>query len=245
MDPLIGASLIGAGASLGGGLMGNFLGGGTSEGLDRSEQRYMADFSMRMSERNEAFQNELARNGIRMRVADAEAAGIHPLAALGINPASGGFSAVMSGGSPQQKPSRDFHYISEMGQNIARAASAGQTQYERAMQDANLKRAQADADYATSNAILAQRQVVGAGKTPPIPTHISVMHPDGTTDTINNPDLAGAIMSDPLGMWGTSISNTIRDIRNSPKWQILENAKPTPLSMYTRRRRLQINPGRH
>lgn len=66
-------------------------------------------------------QKEFAQNGIRWRVADAKAAGLHPLAALGVNSSSY---------SPQAAVGSDYG-LSEMGQDISRAIEAKQTKAER------------------------------------------------------------------------------------------------------------------
>lgn len=72
------------------------------------------------ADQNAALQREFAQNGIRWKVADAKAAGLHPLAALGASTASASpvYTATDSG-------------ISQAGQGIARAISARQTQEER------------------------------------------------------------------------------------------------------------------
>lgn len=70
---------------------------------------------------NYASQKEFAKMGIRWKVADAKAAGIHPLAALGANTVS--FQPSIAG--------NDYSYLSDMGQDIGRAVAAKQTQGER------------------------------------------------------------------------------------------------------------------
>lgn len=207
-------------ANLGFGIYDRFAGDGSSD-TAVNDTRFMNDFAWKQSLRNEEFQKELARNGIRMRVADAEAAGLHPLVGAGINPASGGFSTSGFVGAQQNPSPRQFNAPS-FGQNISRAAAATMTEEERLLMHANTQKALAEADFAQSQAALARRQVANLGKTPPIPkSHIQIMNEDGSISTINNPDIAGAIMSDPLGMWGTSLSNTgdsIRRVRNAYKW---------------------------
>lgn len=95
-------AIIGAGASLVSGIFGN---------KSRSDA----------NEANADLQREFAQNGVRWKVADAKAAGIHPLAVLG-------------GNMPTASPSYiadDWGYVSDMGQNISRAVAAGNTQEER------------------------------------------------------------------------------------------------------------------
>lgn len=77
-------------------------------GQDRSSKD-----QRRMYDSNAALQREFAQQGIRWKVADARAAGIHPLAALGSNTIS--FTPQIVGGSPD--------YLSNMGQDISRAIS--------------------------------------------------------------------------------------------------------------------------
>lgn len=72
-------------------------------------------------------QKEFAQNGIRWRVADAKAAGLHPLAALGASSANYTPSAAI-GDSP------DFSFLQDVGQNIGRAIDAKRTNQERAEQ---------------------------------------------------------------------------------------------------------------
>lgn len=79
----------------------------------------------RLNQLNYEHQKEFAKNGIRWKVADAKAAGLHPLAALGASTASYSPSAVI-GDSP------DYSFLKDMGQGIDRAMDAKATQRERA-----------------------------------------------------------------------------------------------------------------
>lgn len=100
MNPIILGGLISGGASLLGGI-GNLLGANK----DRKAQK------------------EFAKYGVRWRVEDAKAAGIHPLAALGMQGMQ--YSPVYSGiGSS----------LSEAGQNVGRAVAAQMTAPEREAQ---------------------------------------------------------------------------------------------------------------
>lgn len=74
-----------------------------------------------------AYQHEANTHGVRWKVADAIAAGLHPLAALGVSPASG-FSASVG----RQEPETGMgDAVSGMGQNIERAINATRTRGER------------------------------------------------------------------------------------------------------------------
>lgn len=137
--PAIAAAAIGAGASLLGGALSN-----------------------REARKNRQMQREFAEQGIRMRVADAKAAGVHPVYALGANTPS--YSPVVSA-MPQA--------VSDAGQSIARAVdAAGSTEdrlLARQLAQVNLRNAQLQGDYiqeqiaASQAARLAQesRQSVG------------------------------------------------------------------------------------
>lgn len=75
-----------------------------------------------MAEREYQHQKEFAQNGIRWKVADAKAAGIHPIYAIGANTPTY---------SPQAAVGTDYG-LSKVGQDIGRAIEAGQTIKERA-----------------------------------------------------------------------------------------------------------------
>lgn len=77
-----------------------------------------------LAAQNIANQKEFAQQGIRWKVADAQAAGLHPLAALGAQTSS--FSNVVGGN--YDIPKTDF---GGMGQDIGRAIEAGSTASER------------------------------------------------------------------------------------------------------------------
>lgn len=73
------------------------------------------------AQKNYEAQKEFAQNGIRWKVADAKAAGIHPLAALGANSAS--FSPSFTAG--------DYSWLGDAGQNVGRAMESKATRAER------------------------------------------------------------------------------------------------------------------
>lgn len=76
---------------------------------------------------NIQLQKDFAKKGIRWKVADAKAAGLHPLAALGASTAS--FSPIPVGSVPDYSMG---NAVAEMGQDISRAISATQSKSERA-----------------------------------------------------------------------------------------------------------------
>lgn len=110
-----------------GGAVGGLLGGvGSVVGAGMSGANAAA-----INQANYEHQKEFAQNGIRWRVADAKAAGLHPLAALGAQTSSYTPSAVV-GDSP------DFSFLRDLGQDIGRAVDAKSTAAERAANKAKI-----------------------------------------------------------------------------------------------------------
>lgn len=107
-------SALGAAAGLAGGLISN------ASQNQLAQQNYQA-------------QKEFAQNGIRWKVADAKAAGLHPLAALGAQGYT--YNPVMVGGSDQGLTALG-QGLSEMGQGVDRAMSAKQQAREREVMQA-------------------------------------------------------------------------------------------------------------
>lgn len=101
------------------------------------------------SARNQAaaqanIQREFAQNGIRWRVADAKAAGLHPLFALG------GSGATYS---PAPITTHTADAIGSMGQDVSRAVQAQASQPERRLLEGQLtaQRASAEKDFAQAS----------------------------------------------------------------------------------------------
>lgn len=103
MEPATTAALVSAGASLLGGLMG------------KSSQSKAVKKQIK-------YQREFAQHGVRWKVADAKAAGIHPLYALGASTPS--FQPIAINDPLPQA-------IANMGQDIGRAMTAGTPQEQR------------------------------------------------------------------------------------------------------------------
>jgi len=115
---------------------------------------------------NIAMQREFAQSGIRWKVADAKAAGIHPLYALGANTHSFAPVSVQTDSSSPMG-----NAISDMGQNIGRAISATKTQQERELSALQLASAKADVEgKALDNQIRASQLKNLSLSTPPMPS---------------------------------------------------------------------------
>lgn len=144
------------GAAIGGGI--GALGGGFSGdgGSDASEAAHA------MFDRNAALQYDFAQNGVRWRVEDAKAAGIHPLFALG---------AQLQSAAPIQtfiegvgKTGVDWHAA---GQDIGRAIDSTRTDQERftaRMQALQLQRGELE-----NQLLLSQIARLNQQNTPPTP----------------------------------------------------------------------------
>lgn len=137
--------------------MGGFDGIGgalVSGGFDLLGKGIEAWTSHNQREQEYARQKEFATHGIRWRVADAKAAGIHPIYAIGANTPTY---------SPQSAIGTDLG-LSDFGQNIGRAIEAKQTREERqnAQEVANdVGKAQASYYRAAANNQQAQADLAG------------------------------------------------------------------------------------
>lgn len=99
--------------------LGNLVLKGIGMEKDREASSNNARIQQEQFERQIALQKEFAQNSIQWRAADAKAAGLHPLAALGAQTSS--FSPVAVGSLPTPSFSRDF---GDMGQDLSRAMAA-------------------------------------------------------------------------------------------------------------------------
>lgn len=150
----------GAGSSFGpwgavaGGILGGFFGGDDS-GNDRTE------FANQQMERQLAAQREFAQNGIRWRVEDAKAAGIHPLFALGASLPSASPVTVFDGGT-------ESNMSAQMGQDIGRAIDSMRTPEERVgarLEALQLERAELENEFLRSRI-----RNIDAQNGPPMPS---------------------------------------------------------------------------
>jgi hypothetical protein len=99
--------------------------------------------------------------GIRWKVEDAKAAGIHPLAALGAQTQS--FTPFTVGDSSSA-------YLSQMGQDLSRAFSAKQTDEERALKSAQLASINLDLEHKALQNKLLQNQITSSQVPPALPS---------------------------------------------------------------------------
>jgi hypothetical protein len=116
-------------------LIGNLLG--------LNEQRKQRKQQAAMVQQQRDDQYAFAKSGIQWRVADAEAAGIHPLAAIGapMNQPAPTMVGGMDGGGMGVSD-----VVKDLGQDVSRALSARTTQHQRKLMDLNLRSAKAETE---------------------------------------------------------------------------------------------------
>lgn len=145
MDPLTGAALIGGGSALVGGLI--------NQGAMRDANQIAKDNAAN----NVAMQKEFAQNGIRWKIADAKASGVHPLYALGAQ--TQGFSPVTNAHTPDTSMG---DAMGQMGQNISRAVAQTKTASEKEFAALQMASARADLDGKLLHNQLLQSQIKSA-----------------------------------------------------------------------------------
>lgn len=153
MLPVIGP-LISAGMNL----IGGFMGQNEKENDRHARQMEMA--------KAEALQREFAQNSIQWKAADARAAGIHPMYAMGAPSIS---PAVSVAGAPSGNPMGAA--LSAMGQDVTRAAMATKTLDEREQVFQNTVREMQLQRMALDNDLLASQVArLKQGKNPAAPS---------------------------------------------------------------------------
>lgn len=154
------------------------------------------------AEKDRALQKEFAQNGVQWRVNDAKAAGLHPLAALGMQGASsspitvsgsipGG--GVPSGGSfssttPQLQAPDVSSHMASFGQDISRAISATATEWQRQKEVKDASEQLALENQALQNKILASSvaKTRGASIGPAMPSNRTVRLISGQGNSPSN-----------------------------------------------------------
>lgn len=156
-------ALIGAGSKLIGGYM-------NSNAQDNANAANAAQNQL-----NLAYQHEANTKNIQWKVADAKAAGIHPLAALGVS-AAGGPTATIG----QTANTSMGDAVSDAGQDISRAIRASETQQKRAQSFDNAIRALDVENRSLNNELLRTRiAITKAGTPPPLPSFDQRWNLDG------------------------------------------------------------------
>lgn len=182
------------------GTIGSFFGGG-QEGLSKDDQRFMAHQSWTLA--RDQFEKPM-----QVRARDAEAAGLHPLAALGVMPSS---SSVATAFAPESKPNLGDR-LNNMGQNISRAISAYQTAPERELAKVRLDNEKAQGDLIRANTLESLKRAQDQPSNPPALPGQPMLQKwwNPVTKTVEwgySPEYAASIMSSPLSMYAKDVKN--------------------------------------
>lgn len=188
--------------------IGSFFGGGGAEGLSRDDQRFLAH----QAQVQQARDNFVQENFMQIRARDAEKAGLHPLAALGVMPTAGG-SAPTAMFQSQKGPNWGDR-LNAMGQNLSRAISAYQTSDQKRMFEVELENKKKEGNLIDQNIAESMWRMANQPGTPPPspkevsgpkPKYVAYQLPDGSIEMAYNPEYAASLMSDPWQMHAQSI----------------------------------------
>lgn len=217
------AALVSSLVAAGGNIASGFFRGGT-EGLDQAQQAWLADWQWKMGNRqqdfaesNAAFARDLALNGLAYKAQDARNAGLHPLAALGAaGPSfSAGSPSIHIGGyGPGSKENNWPEALSRAGQNLSRAMMVTRSRLEARQLEADTRKAEAEADFAQTQAIAAKRRLDNPTSGTPgmpdpygspsgvrAPMHQWLQGPDGP-ELVGSKEYTYGVMGKPLTMYG-------------------------------------------
>lgn len=189
------------------------VGAGISAGADLLGGLSNAYFGKKAAKKQWKHEKKVLQNQIQWRVDDAVKAGLHPLVGAGISPSSG----------PAPMPVGDIgRDLSNMGQNIGRAAEAYLTPVDKVAARAallDLEQRQANIDLTRSQIAGAQKALLSQGSTPGVASNISsipdplnagsrlpVAYPGLAQDAENN---FGDIFNEIYGIanWARSVYN--------------------------------------
>lgn len=202
------------------GTIGGFFGGSGSEGLSREDQRFLAHHSLQQSLRNEQWSKKMAEDAVQIRVSDAKRAGIHPLAALGINPATGPATTVFPMGQQMSDDSSKWRGLSDMGQNLQRAAMATASPAQRQAEALALKNQQLQNDLLETQVANARVELMKHAQVPAAPSTSQLMRAgDGSLVRVPSDAFSAANAGNILGNAGWWLENKalpFTGIKNQP-----------------------------
>lgn len=171
-------------------------------------QKQANEIAQQNAERNIQLQKDFAQQGIRWKVEDAKAAGIHPLYALGASTSS--FSPVSVGTSNEMAPLADMSR--NLGQDLGRAVNATRTAPERVeaakLTALQLEGAQLDNDLKRTQ-IASSVQRLKQQANPPVPATGPFPVPENAKAEERPPIMLGGsrVQTDP----GTSPAKAFED----------------------------------
>lgn len=162
------SAALGAATSIGAGLLGR-----RENRQSQSLNQANVERQFRNAERDRQLQREFAQHGIRWRVEDAKAAGLHPLFALGGSGAT--FSPAPISVSGHQADTSLARGLSHAGQDLSRAIDATRTKPERV--DARMEIMRLDNAQLQNELLKAQINKLNASQVgPPMPVSSSGAH---------------------------------------------------------------------
>lgn len=140
----------------------NFIGGM----MNRAETRRANEQNAAIARENIALQKQFAQEGVRWKVEDAKAAGIHPLYALGANTTS--FSPVSVGAVADSSLG---NAMAAAGQDLSRAINTGRTNNERVTAfDATVQKLQLQKMGLENDLLASQIAKLRQTSNPPLPS---------------------------------------------------------------------------
>lgn len=208
----------------------------------RADQRWMNDFAWKQALRQEEFSKDYQLNYLQHRARDAEKAGLHPLAALGVNTGSGPTAAAFVGADSNSRPN-SYELMSNLGQNVSRAFLAQRSSDERALAQATLGKINAETDYTRAMELEARTRTQNMQLPPPMPQmsqgqkYQLVKNAMDRYEWILSPEASQGIMSDPIRMWSNSIENAIAGPETYPFWRSVGRGAKRAFNPYNALRR--------
>lgn len=216
-------------ASAAGGFLGSGIGGGTASGRQR-DARFNRDMSRSQIKWLANFQRQQPNDSIQRLVKDAKRAGLHPLAALGIAPSSGGSQSAALPGIAAEYPGRSpAGSAIETGIQVMQGAQRfnRQTAHQTAMAELQVEEQTLRNDWLKSQILNSETkrlaQYANAQRPAPDPAmrprvqykpHPSeakkriLMHPDGTTYSIPGGSSA-ELLEQYIGEWADWMPETL------------------------------------
>lgn len=228
MDPLTTASLISTG--------GSFL-GGLFRGNDGPSPKEQMNHQINL-------QRTLWLDQLPMMVRGAKKAGLHPLVAAGVNPASGG--SFSYGGSDGDSAGQ---FLADAGQGISRAVEAYSTREERALQRTGMA-LDLENKRLHNTRLASEIRLMQTGSTNPpgmtpgmIPRNIHAVDPDGRAVRVLNPEAGDnefLMMADFLSR---TLPDELRHMTGRTKAEFKKMFRvPDLISRLNRASRRQANP---
>lgn len=205
------------------------VGGWLSDEAAEDRNNANLNFAREQQARNEALQREFAQQGIRWKVSDAQAAGVHPLFALGAGGAAFAPNpVVLPFGESESGVGRA---VQSMGQDVGRAVRATMSQPQRDVYELEMERLRADVekDFALSSAVasLAKRVELESGPSFPVVNANYV----GDLPLAEFQRLSGDVLHKPDEVVSNMPGNHSVAAGVHPAWMRTEYARGVPLMM--------------